>query len=302
MLVDEIVKFCDSQYEKFADCCGKGVCNHPSGQCSGSCYNCLYHIHYPEIAPRNSKKLYDCPKMLCHYVCQYSYLYVTELLCALREENNFLKKYPYFHALSLGCGGCADLMALECFCHEEHKGAQISYVGIDVNALWTSIHEEIKDYCQKHNMCFQTKYNDVFEYFQGRCNDRPNIIVISYLISYLYNTQQIEKIDALVGDIIEKVIRCKDEETPILLIVNDVNSNKRGRDYFEHFEKKISQTGLSIIKKYRYFDKSTLNDFQKIGEPYPINECFFDIPRDIQEQYHAQTGVNATIQLLLEVN
>lgn len=115
MLIDDIVDFCDKKYTTYGDKCGCERCNHPSGHCSGNCYNCLYHIHFPERAPSNAKTLYDCPKMLYHYVCQYSYLYTTELLCAYEEEYDYLNDYPYFHILSLGCGGCADLMAFEHF-------------------------------------------------------------------------------------------------------------------------------------------------------------------------------------------
>ena len=103
MLVDDIVDFCDKKYTTFGRKCGCGQCNHPSGECSGSCYNCLYQIHFPERFSGDIKKLYDCPKMLYHYFCQYSYLYTTELLCAFNEEKDYLVDYPYFHIVSLGC-------------------------------------------------------------------------------------------------------------------------------------------------------------------------------------------------------
>ena len=89
MLIDDIVDFCDKKYTTYGDKCGCEGCNHPTGKCSGNCYNCLYHIHFPERAPANAKTLYDCPKMLYHYVCQYSYLYTTELLCAYEEEYDY---------------------------------------------------------------------------------------------------------------------------------------------------------------------------------------------------------------------
>ena len=302
MLIDEIVNYADTEYSAFGDRCGNGVCNHPSGQCSGSCYNCLYHIHYPGNAPLNSKTLYDCPKMLLHYVCQYSYLYAKEIICAFIEEDDFIRNFPYFHVLSLGCGGCADLMALEAYCDREQIQTPISYFGIDVNPLWKSVHMKIQDYCQNHDIRFQTQYNDVFDRFQERGINDTSVIVISYLISYLYNTNQIVQIDSLVHDIAERIINKKGDGHPLLLIINDVNSNRRGRNYFAYFENAISQAGLSIAnKKYRYFDTGYLNDFQKVGEPYPEYCDFFDIPADIQAHYHAQTGIQSTIQLLLEV-
>lgn len=115
MLLENTVQFCDRMYSSYRDHCGcdGGICNRPSGICSGNCYNCLYEIHYPSRATQGAKKDYDCVKMLYHYVCQYSYLYSKELLCAFEHEWDFIKGFPYFHILSLGCGGCADLMALE---------------------------------------------------------------------------------------------------------------------------------------------------------------------------------------------
>ena len=95
MLIDSVVQFCDEMYSSFGDKCGceNGQCNHPSGECSGSCYNCLYHIHFPDRAPENAKKEYDCVKMLYHYVCQYSFLYTTELLCAFDHEWDYIRVF-----------------------------------------------------------------------------------------------------------------------------------------------------------------------------------------------------------------
>ena len=43
VLIDSVVQCCDEMYTPFGDKCGceDGQCNHPSGECSGSCYNCL---------------------------------------------------------------------------------------------------------------------------------------------------------------------------------------------------------------------------------------------------------------------
>lgn len=155
MLIDDIVDFCDKKYSTYGNRCGCGHCNHPSNNCSGSCYNCLYQIHFPgRFGSAPIKKLYDCPKMLYHYVCQYSYLYATELLCAYREETDYLKNYPYYHIMSLGCGGCADLMAFEQFYRNIGSSTQISYIGIDVNELWRPINNRTQKYCEKENIRF----------------------------------------------------------------------------------------------------------------------------------------------------
>ena len=304
MLINEVVEFCDEQYSSFGNMCGQkdGICTHPSGHCSGSCYDCLYEIHYPGRATDDSKKLYDCPKMLYQYVCQYSYLYTTELLCAFASEWDFIKDFPYYHILSLGCGGCADLMAIENLLSRKNISRSVSYIGIDINQLWQPIHEKIKECCQCNGVHFKARYYDVFDCFKERGIADTNIIVLSYLISYLYNTEQIATIDSLIHDITKNIVVKKKPEQHLLLIINDVNSNRRGRDCFSRFERAIKKSGLNILQsKYRYFDTGKLNDFQKIGQPYNVRNCVFEIPTIIQMKYHAQSSINSTIQLILEV-
>lgn len=45
------------------DKCGNGVCSHPTGKCSGSCYNLLLEIHYFDGDKCKHKSLYDCQKV-----------------------------------------------------------------------------------------------------------------------------------------------------------------------------------------------------------------------------------------------
>lgn len=306
MLIDRIIKYSNKQFLIYGDRCGNTFCNHPSGKCSGSCYNCLYQIHFPgRFDGQSPKEKYDCPKMLYHYVCQYSYLYTSELLCALEEESQYIDDFPYYHILSLGCGGCADLMAFDLYRDRHQNLKAVSYVGIDVNQLWQPIHEEIYDYCRDAGIQFQAKYDDVFKLLSdGEIRD-ANIVVISYLISYLYNTNQIQYINSLAEDIGERVVKRKKEGQPLLLIINDVNSNRRGRDYFSCFKNAMRKTGLTLLNiKYKYFDIGNLNDFQRIVTPYNdhrIRDCMFNIPPDIKQKYNVYDGINQTVQLMLEV-
>lgn len=303
MLLETIVQYCNEKYLSYGDYCGNMTCTHPSGQCSGSCYNCLYHVHFPDRAPENSKTLYDCPKMLYHYVCQYSYLYATELFCAFQSKLDFLMDYPYFHILSLGCGGCADLMGFEYFAHQNNMSAPVSYIGIDVNENWKDVHTAIKAYANANNIRFNIPfYEDVFSAFRERDIHKTNIIIISYLISYLYNSGQIQQIDELVEMVADRIVSKKGASNKLLFVINDVNSNRRGRDFFTHFESAIRKKGLKISRRgFRFFESDTLNDWQRIGTPYDVRHSVFKIPLEIKNRYHAQSTVQSTIQLLLEV-
>ncbi len=301
MLLDNVVEFCNNMYSSYGDKCGreKEGCNHPSGECSGSCYNCLYQVHFPKRP--NEKTLYDCPKMLYHYVCQYSYLYTNELLCAFVYKLSLIEQYPYYHVLSLGCGGCSDLMALEILCGYNQFTIPIAYFGIDVNELWKPIHFYMKEYCKSNEISYKVCYDDIFNYFQCTPIIDANIIVISYLISYLCNTGQIQKVDILADTLAKKVIKNKGKQ-PLLLIINDVNSYYRGRDAFNYFINAIENNSLKVLKsEYKYFDNAKLKDGQKIGTPYAMKNVIFPIPPQIQNKYHAHSSINCTIQLLLEV-
>lgn len=243
-----------------------------------------------------------CPKMLHHYVCQYSYLYATEILCALREKAVYLTDYPYYHILSLGCGGCADLMAFERFYDENNLTTPVSYVGIDINELWKPITSQIKNYCENRNFKYQSIYEDVFDSFHQRAIASTNVIVISYLISYLYNTDQISAIDSLFADIARNVIARKERGQKLLLIINDVNSRYRGRNYFNWLKNKVEEYDFaSVISTEKYFDPGALYDGQKIGTPYATKHSLFAIPLNIRRDYHAQANCKQTFQLILEV-
>lgn len=303
VLIDDIVDFCDKKYSTYGNKCGCGKCNHPSKNCSGCCYNCLYQVHFP--ARFNSepiKKLYDCPKMIYHYVCQYSFLYATELLCAYREETSYLTNCPYYHTMSLGCGGCADLMAFEQFYKNIGVDAPISYIGIDVNELQRPVNNRIQKYCEKENIKYKVQYYDVFKCFRRNGVVDANILVISYLISYLYNTKQISTINTFVEDVVNNIVQKKKTGQKFLIIINDVNSNLRGRDYFDHFIGKLNEYQLSIINcKYKYFDTGDLYQPQKIGTPYAVQRSLFPVPNAFGVKYHAQERCQKTIQLILEV-
>lgn len=305
MLIDTIVDFCDKKYVSLFGKCGNGDCTHPSGGCSGSCYNCLHQIHQPsadEKQRQQQKLMYDCPKMLYHYVCQFSYLYASEILHALRSEQEYLKDYPYYHVLSIGCGASVDLMAFEKFYFCENLSQNISYIGIDSNENWKLIQAQIKQYCDFNRIKQQFLCEDAFEVFASSSVNDANIIVVSYMISYLYNNGQIKQIDQFIDSLVDNAVLRKKEDQKMLIIINDLNTYKRGRNYFSYIGDKIEKKGAKILNyNYRYFDTGNLYEGQKIGIPYEGKVCLFEIPDKIKLDYHARTEGQQTIQLIMEV-
>lgn len=58
-------------------------------------------------------------------MCRYTYKYFSEMIYGLKQIE--LSEYPFFHILSLGCGGVPDLMAFQYMNYNK----KISYVGLD---------------------------------------------------------------------------------------------------------------------------------------------------------------------------
>lgn len=301
MLNDELIAICDKNYKNYADNCGCAQCNHPSNECSGSCYNCLYEIHYPLKFDDPKKSLYNCQKMMYHYVCQYSYIYASEILYAYNEHKDFLQGFDKYNIMSIACGACPDLMALECFCNQNKFEHQITYRGYDLNPLWSPIHTYIKRYCDLNGIKRSFFEKDVITHFEKYYVSGTNIIVISYLISYLYNTEQTTQIESLFNSIADNVVLRKDSNAGMLIIINDVNSNKRGRDYFSLLPKILKRKGLSVNIQYKYFDNAKLNYFQRVGTSYAQKTCLFPTEKNIIRDYHIDNADCRSVQLILEV-
>ena len=297
MLINDIIDFCDKKYITFGDKCGCGHCNHPSGSCSGSCYDCLYQIHYPNSSAVQ-KLEYDCPKMIYHYVCQYSTRYASEILYAFNHEAHFLSQFQQYNIMSIGCGACADLMAFEMYYDENACCQPVSYSGYDVNPLWKPVHNRIARYCDSNSISRKFFEVDAIDYFQKFYNDSTNIIVISYLISYLYNTTHKNDILQFFDLLIDNVI--KRNGSPKIIIFNDVNSCYRGRDYFPQFIKKLEKNNLHGSYSSMYFDTGNLNSFQKVGSAHSSCLPFFSTNAELTRRYHID-GSCRSAQMIVEV-
>ena len=88
----------------------------------------------------------------------------------------------------------------------------------------------------------------------------------------------------------------------VLIIINDVNSNRRGRDYFNILHTVLRRRGAIVHSEFKYFDTGDLNFFQRVGSPYKSNACLFSIPYTLKYKYDIyDTHNRKTIQLILEV-
>lgn len=189
-LYDSLIDYCHASYLT-SEC---GNCNHPGccpGNPYGNCKQCFEEVHYPSRNPLG-KKDYDCDRMLYFYTCCYAAKYASEMLY-LMCKSEAMAEIEDYNVLSIGCGSCPDLMALERYCDEPGSEKTIEYTGIDMNKRWTMIHNEIKrhpsDIIQRSNFSYRDAVTGLFPIID------TNVVVLQYFISHLYNNGQIANVN-----------------------------------------------------------------------------------------------------------
>ena len=241
MLFEKVTSFCEEMLCVYGESCCNTHCTHPSGNCSGNCDNCLDEVHFSW--DDNKRKDYCCEKLICNYVLRFVERYMNNDIIAI-TNNVDVSQYPYFNVFSVGCGATPDLMALESVCGNKN----ISYYGYDRNNLWCAIHNYISRYTRgtSNIQSFFTR-EDIFDVFSE--NNVPqksfNVIFIQYLISHLYNTQQVDSIYELYEGLIDLVVSQKPDDSPFLIVINDIDSYNKGRSYFHQFLDYLEDAGYS---------------------------------------------------------
>ncbi len=296
MLIDEIIDFCDGHYSSQDTKCSCSDCNHQNS-CSGSCKQCLEEIHYPNKYPLG-KKDYDCCNLMNFYVCDYTHKYASEMLYLLRESEA-LKEIKNYHIMSIGCGGAPDLIAFERYIMDSGIDKTISYWGIDKNKLWQPIHDVISEYRNSIIGKAQFDYADAIQLFNQHSVKSTNVLILQYIISHFYNTNQIAIIDSFYDDLIKNIIKHKEDGVPFVILINDVNSNNRGRDYFIDLCEKLSQSNLTGTYSQFYFNYRIQNDHQKYGTMHQQNELLFKVPNKLNK--YEPWRVCSSAQMLIEL-
>ena len=126
-----------------------------------------------------------------------------------------------------------------------------------------------------------------------------NVIVLQYVISHFYNTGQIGEIESFFEKLVQNIILHKERGKPLVVLINDVNSNNRGRDYFEKLVKKLDGEGLIENSQGYYFDYNIRNEFQRYGIKHESNRIVYNIPDRLST--YQPWEVCSSAQLLIEV-
>lgn len=183
----------------------------------------------------------------------------------LMRKSDALKKIKHYHVMSIGCGACPDLMALERYCNESNEKKTIQYYGVDKNPRWESIHNVIKKY--DSDIIKKTVFEcfDAIKEFDDKTIKNANVLILQYVISHFYNTNQISEIENFFSRLVNNIIIHKQKNNPLVVFINDVNSNNRGRDYFMKLIEKLNEADLHGYASGYYFDYRILNEGQRYG-------------------------------------
>ena len=290
MLIYDLINFCNNNYttEQCGGCTSITACTHT---CNGNCKECLDDIHFH----RNERRCaYNCERLLDYYVCRYSYKYCSEIIYALQELD--LSHFPYFNILSLGCGGAPDLMAFQYMNYPQ----RISYFGLDKNTYWERIHDFIINDYPEQKVQF-VRDIDVLNYFDGINFLRCNVIVIQYLISFFFSQVGERGIREWFAKLANKVVTNKPENSPMLILINDVDSIHTGRDAFPILIEEIQRAGLSVTTQLRKRFKE--DAYYANSQQYPTNRNIFNssIGYDFAG-YYCVARTCESAQLILEVD
>lgn len=283
MPINQLVNSCNAHYSR------PKVCSKCKHECPGSCDQCLKTIHFTSGVERR----YDCPNISLYYVCKYIYRYSSEITYLMRNID--FDGIDKFKILSIGCGPCTDLFGVLNHMIEKKDFKDIYYVGVELNEIWKTIHGTIKDILDEFG--FPAKlyfyYNDIFDVFET-IKTKPNLLFFQYLlsdmVSYGYDVEDFLK--KVVHNIFIKM------PEPSYLIVNDINLNKRGRDYFDVLASDIQKIHENVrITKFHF--KNNQRWFYTYGILHPENEILTPIPGEIITKFDPWDFC-ASAQLLIE--
>ena len=129
---------------------------------------------------------------------------------------------------------------------------------------------------------------------------RANVVVLQYVISHFYNTGQIGEIENFFEKLVQNIIVHKEQGKPLVVLINDVNSNNRGRELFKKLVEKLKDAGLEETSQGYYFDYNIQNEYQRYGIKHESKDVLYKIPKDFD--VYEPWEVCSSAQLLIEVS
>lgn len=284
MLITEMIEYCKKDYSNKCVMCTS--CNHPS-KCPGDCSECLRQIHYNHC-DSNARHRYDCRFISDYYVCKYSFKYTSEIIYALRQDEvSYLQDNKKLKVLSIGCGPCTDLFALDYLKNtEEYNFDKLKYIGVDLLPQpWERLHNEIEGYyANDPEIITGFAYNNINNVIPILLDKefKADLIIMNYLLSDFHKYGGERSVLDFLGKLVYYINNiCPDTA----IVINDINldcSRGGGRDYFDKLFCKLAPSGFRC--RQLHFDNSNKERHFEYGNEYPSNDLLFD-PRFVNEYY-----------------
>ncbi|MBQ9433222.1 MAG: hypothetical protein IJU26_03295 [Synergistaceae bacterium] len=226
MLIDDLIDFCDSRRKNMLAVGGSKCtrCDMPAHWCNKNCGTCLNQIHFTRKPGERTD--YDCENMIDFYVCSYTHKYASEFLYMLTHFNA-VKNLEEYRIISIGCGGCSDLIAFDKFAQDIRKN--FYYVGIERNPSWHYVHGFL---CSKINTEHSSStlrfiYGDAINIISRNIDNITannfNILVMNYVLSSVYYSGY-DKAVAFCNDIMNILLKNPQLPKPFIVLINDINT------------------------------------------------------------------------------
>ena len=127
-----------------------------------------------------------------------------------------------------------------------------------------------------------------------------NVVILQYIISHFYNNGQITKINNFFQKLVNAIVCHKQKDVPMVILINDVNSNNRGRDFFADLVGNLQDADFHGNCRGYYFNYRIVNQAQMYGLKHSSNETIFKMPNEFEDIYHPW-HICSSAQLLIEV-
>lgn len=276
-ILEEIVRLCDERYRSHGcRTCSYGI------HCPNSCEKCLEYIHYPHRAP--AVRRYDCERMADFYVCKYAYKYTSELVYAFLKLRD-LKKKTHLKVLSIGCGPCTDLLALNYLRKNgEYRFDTIDYCGIEFNTgVWNNIYNDIRSILP-WNWSFDILEEDICDYIDQLLlqNYRPDLIVLQYVLSDMHKHTRAHRMSSMISSLADYIDTCN---CGTYVVCNDINltiSQDGGREYFDQLHNKLQSQ--NNVRRNHFKNSNRPNHFD-YGEEYNDNSLVIRPYPELSQYY-----------------
>jgi len=289
-MISKLTSLCCKRYKE-SKC---WICSYRK-HCPHDCGKCLHYIHTPSAAPAPRK--YDCGHMMDYYVCKYSHKYMSELCYALKRLKD-VREVDKLKILSVGCGPCTDLMAIEhLWKNGDYKFSSLDYRGVEINPrIWDKIYDDIRA-INPDCFSFSIIDRDICKYVDELLEEdwHPNLIILQYVFSDMQKHSLQNDINHMISAMGQFIDSCS---TNTYIICNDINLSKRwngGREFFDDL-----YNGITSDTKCRrmHFNNSNKTGHYNYGDEYPSNELVITPPQTLElfEPYTSCTSAQMIIK------